>query len=223
MISKKLNPRNQTSINQKFREKRFKFFLSLFENIKSDKPVRILDIGGEESYWERMNFVQNNEDVHITLLNLTQVPTKYPNLLSIKGDACDLSEFKDKEFDIVFSNSVIEHLYTKENQQKMANDAIRIGKNYYVQTPNYYFPIEPHWIFPGFQFLPFNTRVFLTHHFALGNFSKITNKNEAKRLVSEISLLTEKEMKALFPGGKVYREMFMGFKKSVAMYQFTGN
>ena len=54
----------------------------------------------------------------ITLLNSEKVDTKNDNFVSIKGDATNLSEFKDQEFDIVFSNSVIEHLFSKENQRK---------------------------------------------------------------------------------------------------------
>jgi hypothetical protein len=62
--------------------------------------------------------------------------------------------------------------------------------------------------------------VFLTRHFNLGHYTKIPDKAAAKHLVSEINLITEKEMKALFPDGKVYREMFMGMKKSITMYRF---
>jgi hypothetical protein len=217
-----LNPVNEKSLNQKFREKRFKFFLDLLNKVKSGKTIRILDIGGLEVYWERMNFFAGNEDVHITLLNLKKVETKHPNVISVKGDATNLSEYKDKEFDIVFSNSVIEHLFSKDNHKKMADEAARVGKYYYVQTPNYYFPIEPHWLFPCFQFLPFGTRVFLTRNFNLGHFEKAKSKEAARELVREINLLTEKEMKNLFPDGKVYREMFMGMKKSITMYRFPG-
>ncbi|MBC8844888.1 class I SAM-dependent methyltransferase, partial [Escherichia coli] len=76
--------------------------------------------------------------------------------------ATDLSEIDDQQFDIVFSNSVIEHLYTWENQEKMAKEVLRVGKYHFIQTPNYWFPIEPHWVFPFFQFLPKSIRIRLT-------------------------------------------------------------
>ncbi|MFI5130300.1 MAG: methyltransferase domain-containing protein [Chitinophagales bacterium] len=219
-----LNPVYKKSINQKFREKRFKFFISLLDKVKAENPgrtIRILDIGGLEIYWERMNYLDTN-DIHITLLNLEKHETRSNNVVSVKGDATNLAEYKDEQFDIVHSNSVIEHLYAKENHKKMASEARRVGKYYYIQTPNYWFPVEPHWLFPFFQWLPFGTRVFLTRYFSLGHFKKMPDKDAAKQLVSEINLLTEKEMKSLFQDGKVYREKFMGLKKSITMYHFPG-
>jgi ubiquinone/menaquinone biosynthesis C-methylase UbiE len=214
-----LHTDNPKSINQKFREKRFAFFKTLLKKFPSDKPVEILDIGGTQSYWERMNFTESSE-FNITLLNLDITPVRFKNFSSVKGDACDLSAFSDKHFDIVFSNSVIEHLYSPENQKKMAEEVRRVGKSYYIQTPNFYFPIEPHWLFPFFQFLPFNIRVLLTKKFNLGHYKKAESSQEAIRRVKEVQLLTEREMKALFPEGTVYREYFLGLVKSITMYYF---
>src|SRR5690606_19913239 len=220
MLTKFLQPTYEKSINQKFREKRFAFFKGLLQTLPQDKTIQILDIGGTESYWNRMKFV-NNEHVHITLLNLYKVEVSYPNFTSVVGDACCLLEFRDGQFDIVFSNSVIEHLFTKENQKKMADEVRRVGKNYYVQTPNYYFPIEPHWLFPFFQFLPFRVKVEMTKSFNLGNYPKAPDEEMAVQRVNEVKLLTEKEMKELFPGGKVYLEKFLGLTKSITMYHFS--
>lgn len=219
MATRFLNPAYGESLNQKFREKRFKFFISLLERIKSEDTIKILDVGGEENYWERMNYLDNT-NVEITLLNLEKVPTKNKNFISIKGDACDLSLFEDKQFDIVFSNSVIEHVFSMDNQKKMANEIMRVGKNYYVQTPNYFFPIEPHWLFPFFQFLPFKIRVILTKNFNLGHYKKSANEEDAINRVSEVKLLTKNQMKELFPGGKLYLEFFLGLVKSITMYSF---
>jgi SAM-dependent methyltransferase len=221
MAIKLLNPSYKQSFNQKFRQKRFKFFMSLLDKVRTGGLIKILDVGGEENYWERMGFADNN--VHITLLNLKEVATKSKNFVSVKGDACNLSEYKNGEFDIVFSNSVIEHLFSKENQRKMANEVRRVGKNYYIQTPNYYFPIEPHWLFPCFQYLPFGLRVFLTKNFDLGHYKKSVTREAAIKRVDEVKLLKEKEMKELFPDGKVYREVFFGLTKSISLHRFPGN
>ena len=91
-----------------------------------------------------------------------------------------------------------------------------------MQTPNYYFPIEPHWLFPFFQFLPFGVRVFLTRNFSIGNYPKSPTEERAIERVNEVKLLSEKEMKGLFPVGKVYREKFLGLTKSLTLYDFPG-
>jgi len=196
------DPDSKKSINQKFREKRFEFFKSLLEKMKSDKTIQILDIGGTEIYWERMGFPKD-ENVHITLLNLDLEQVKNKKFTSVKGDACSMPEFRDKQFDIVFSNSVIEHLFSLENQKRMADEVRRVGKAYSIQTPNRYFPIEPHWLFPFFQFLPFSLKVAMTKNLNLGHYKKSVTKDAAIKRVNEVKLLTEKQMKNLFPDGKV--------------------
>lgn len=221
MSHKLLNPSYKNSLNQRFREKRFNHFKTLFKTIHSEKAIEILDVGGTQGYWENMNF-GITEEVKITLinLNLTIQNSKYSNFTSIIGNACDLSDFEDKHFDIVFSNSVIEHLFTKEAQIKMATEIRRVSKAYYIQTPNYYFPIEPHWMFPFFQFLPFSIRVFLTKNLNLGYYKKAISEDVAIQRIKEVRLLTEKEMKKLFPDGNVFRERFGGITKSITMHNF---
>jgi hypothetical protein len=219
MANKLFDPRHGKSFNQGFRARRFEFFKSLLQKIDHGEPIKILDVGGTQIYWERMNFA-GHDNVFITLLNLDLAPVSETNFSSIKGNACDLSEFEDDHFDIVYSNSVIEHLFTFENQQKMANEVRRVGKNYFIQSPNFYFPIEPHWLFPLFQFFPFGIRVWLTRNFNLGHYAKSTSHADAVLRVKEVQLLTEKQMRSLFPEGNVYRERFFGLKKSVTMYYF---
>ena len=203
-----------------FREKRFKFFKDLLSKIDKEGPIEILDIGGTQEYWQKMNFIDNT-NCNITLLNLEKVEVKYTNFKSVVGDAKNLIEYKDKQFDVVFSNSVIEHLYSRENQICMANEVMRVGKYYYVQTPNYYFPIEPHWLFPFFQFLPFGIRVYLTENFTIGNVKKAINKAAAINKIKEVNLLSEKELIRLFPNSEIKREYFLGLVKSISAYRVT--
>jgi len=213
------NARNKDSINQRFRQRRFRFFRELFSTIPEGGTIRILDVGGTESYWENMEF-KPGSPIHITLLNLYDVVPTSPLFSCVRGDATDLSAFQDGEFDLVHSNSVIEHLFTYEAQQKMAKEVCRVGKRYYVQTPNLYFPIEPHWVFPLFQFLPVSWRVFLTRRYYLNYIDEKDRDKVAIERVNEVRLLTEREVKELFPDGKIYRELFLGLKKSITAYRF---
>ena len=126
MILKKIlqDSKKKESIGNKFRNKRFVYFERLISNLP--RPIHILDVGGTEDFWVNRGY-NKKEDVKITLLNLKTIITNYNNITSIVGDATDLSLFKEDHFDIVFSNSVIEHLHNFKNQQKMAQEAQRVG------------------------------------------------------------------------------------------------
>jgi hypothetical protein len=207
---------NPDYIGSKFRRKRFRFFEQQLEEL--NRPVTILDIGGTVSFWVNEGY-HKRIGVRITILNLRTEETGYPNIKVVQGNACDLSQFRDKEFDIAFSNSLIEHLFTRENQVKMAREAVRVGKNYFIQTPNKFFPIEPHFKFPLFQFLPKWAKIFLQTKTSIINGVKYDRKY-AEDVIEEIRLLTKSEMQSLFPEGEVYVERFMGLPKSFVMYSF---
>ena len=211
------DPRNSNSFNQSFRAKRFENFITFINSLKLSDKINILDIGGTQSYWDNMG-LPNELNVHITLLNLNLEKVSADRFSSVIGDATDLKEIKNNTFDVIFSNSVIEHLFTWENQKKMADEILRVGKFYYIQTPNLYFPIEPHWFFPFFQFLPNFFKVFLTNYFTLGHHPKSNDFKKAKIRVDEVKLLSEKEMKKLFPNCKIYREYFFGLVKSITSH-----
>lgn len=207
---------HQHSLSTQFRRKRFQFFLSLISQLP--RPLHILDIGGTEAYWNMMGF--DDPQVHITLLNLhTQPVSNTKRFTSITGDATQLVGFADQSVDLVYSNSVIEHLFTLEAQEKMADEIRRVGKSYFVQTPYRYFPIEPHWVFPFFQFLPRTVKIILTRRFALGHIPRVPDPFQAARQVDEVRLMSIPELKKIFPGSLLYKEFFMGMVKSVVMYK----
>jgi hypothetical protein len=129
-----------------------------------------------------------------------------------------MPEYGDQQFDVVFSNSVIEHVGGLDNQRKMANEIKRIGRRYYVQTPNRYFPMEPHFLFPFFGVMPIPVRAWLLRHRALGWYSRIDDPAEALQIAKSIRLLTRRELVALFPDGRLVREKFAGFTKSYSVY-----
>src|SRR5206468_3871499 len=55
---------------------------------------------------------------------------------------------------IVFSNSVIEHVGTREDQRQFAREVARDGKKYWIQTPNRRFPFDHHVMLPAIHFPP---------------------------------------------------------------------
>lgn len=208
--------KNPNSLASSFRSRRLNLFRGFVDGLP--KPVKILDIGGTPEFWKSAEL--NTTDVEITLLNLVMVETDLPNVVSITGDATDLSTFTDKSFDIAFSNSVIEHLFSFQNQQKMASEALRVSKHHFIQTPNYWFPVEPHWVFPFFQFFPRIIKIMLTRNFNLGHLKKSASWAEAKRQVEEIQLLSKSDMKKLFPTSKIWEEKLFSFTKSFVAHNF---
>lgn len=205
------------SIALKVRFKRMKLFKQLMDPLP--KPITILDIGGTSTFWERMGLA-GNENFQIIILNLYQEKSDFDNLKCVVGDGRDLKDFENKKFDIVFSNSVIEHLGNFYDQKRMAQEIQRVGKNYFVQTPSYYSPIEPHFFFPFFQFLPNDIKFFLVNHFNLGYFKKTKNKKKSEDIVNSIRLLKKKEVKRLFPGSEIHSEKYLGFTISYISYKF---
>ena len=121
-------------------------------------------------------------------------------------------------FDIVFSNSVIEHVGGPDDWRRMADEIRRVGKSYFVQTPNRYFPIEPHYMFPFFQFLPLGVKAWLLENFALDWGGRAATHERALQLARGVELLPFREFSAMFPGAAIYRERVLGLTKSFTAY-----
>lgn len=201
---------NPLSVANKLRQRRFAFFHSLLEQLK--KPITVLDVGGTVEYWQLRNSALLT-DLRITVLNLQQQQSSHPNISTTAGNALKL-EYPDRHFDVVFSNSVIEHVGDYSAQQQMAKEVIRVGKRYFVQTPNKYFPIEPHFLFPYFQLLPVSLQTHLLMNFNLGWYKRNPDYQNARETVQSVKLLSKSELLKLFPGATIYKERIFGLVKS---------
>lgn len=207
--------REKNSLATVLRRKRFSFLLSLIAPLQ--RPIKILDIGGVQVFWDNMGLI-SPQDVQVTLLNIFTNEVTLPNFSAVIGDARSMPQYKQGEFDVIFSNSVIEHVGDFQDQRQMANEVRRVGQRYFVQTPNRNFPIEPHFLVPFFQFLPIAVRVYLVRRFNMGWYKKIPNPVEALEFVQSHRLLTERELRELFPGARVYKEKLFGLTKSFIVY-----
>ncbi len=202
--------RKRTSLASRYRQKRFELFRSLISNL--DPPVTILDIGGTADYWNSMG-ISSSDDYKITLLNIHQPASMENKFRWIMGDARHM-DFASRSFDLVFSNSVIEHVGGFADQKRMADEVRRVGERFMIQTPNRYFPMEPHYVFPMFQFLPMSIKVYLLIKFRLGWVEKGHDAQHAREIVESIRLLSKKELCEMFPGARIYKEKFFGMTKS---------
>lgn len=218
ILGKIYDHQRSDSLAANLRKKRLALFRELMTSIP--QPLKILDVGGRERFWQSAGFLDREmRNIKITLININprEAQATHPNVKSVVGDARKM-KFEDNEFDVVFSNSVIEHVGNYNAQLQMAQEVMRVGKRYFVQTPNLYFPIEPHFVFPCFQFLPLKLRAWLMSHFDLGWHKRIVDKQEAMELVSSVRLLRKKEVLALFPNANLFEEKFFGLTKSFTVY-----
>jgi hypothetical protein len=211
MLMRFADHRNPGSLAHRMRATRFRFFRSLLDRL--EKPVSILDVGGRVAFWQHMGF----DDADITVLNMESQPETEGFKLR-DGDARDMRDIPDDSYDVVFSNSVIEHVGTWQDQQRAAAEMRRVGRRYFVQTPNRYFPLEPHFLVPGFQFLPVRWRAAMLTRSRLGWIPKAADYESALETVRQIRLLTPREVQALFPGASIYTERLAGLPKSYVAY-----
>jgi hypothetical protein len=130
--------------------------------------------------------------------------------------------FRDGAFDVVFSNSVIEHVGEAESQRRFAREVARVGRAYWVQTPNRWFPVEQHLLTPFVHWLPRAWQRALAPRFNLWQF--VARPPEDRRrfyvehYLSDVRLLSAAGLRALFPGARVIRERFAGVTKSLVVY-----
>jgi hypothetical protein len=200
-----------TSISHRLRERRFRLFDQLAASMP--RPLNIIDLGGTNEYWERRGWAER-DDVRITLVNLDPQEQKHENLVPVVGDATDLSDHADGAFDIAFSNSVIEHLFTYDNQSAMAAEVRRVATAYWVQTPNFWFPIEPHFLVPVWHWLPESARIKILQRRGVGWAGRCPDEEKARAIVQEHRLMRRRELAKLFPGADLVPERFGGFVKS---------
>jgi hypothetical protein len=200
-----------TSISHRLRERRFRLFDSLAATLP--RPLRIIDLGGTNEYWERRGWA-GRDDVEITLVNLGPQERRHDNLHPVIGDATDLADHADGSFDIAFSNSVIEHLFTFDNQAAMAREVRRVARAFWVQTPNFWFPVEPHFLVPVWHWLPEEARVAILRRRGVGWAGRCPDPEKARAIVQEHRLMRRRELARLFPGADIVPERFGGLVKS---------
>ena len=205
------------SLGSRLRRRRIQRFLELVRlNHRERGHCRIVDIGGSETYWRIVgdDFLDAHR-CHITLVNTVATRVSgHPRFTHVLGDGCAL-DFDDDAFDIAHSNSVIEHVGDWDRKRAFAAECGRVARSHYVQTPNFWFPIEPHYLAPGLQFLPMRWRAALLLKLPLGRMRRPASFAEAMRAVESISLLTETKLRALFPDSEIHYERIAGLKKSL--------
>ena len=90
---------------------------------------------------------------------LERFSAAFPQVRAVRADGRDLP-FGNAEFDLAFSNAVVEHVAGgREGQQQFVHELCRVGRRVFVTTPNRRFPLEVHTLLPFVHWLPKGPRV----------------------------------------------------------------
>jgi SAM-dependent methyltransferase len=189
-----------------FRRRRFRKFSREFGLLPA---TRLLDLGGFEEYWTFFDQIPR-----VTVVNLERPKGRHYGFDWVIADARQLP-FRDRVFEIVFSNSVIEHVGDDASRRAFAREATRVGRRYYVQTPNRWFPVEPHLMTPLVHFLPVGIQKRLLRNFTVWGILQRPTQRGCEEFVEQIRLLDARELRTLFPQAVVWRERFLGLTKSL--------
>ena len=161
---------------EKNRYKRYKKVMDLLEISKKDN---ILDVGcGNKD----RSFVYYNVENEITGLDLykpSEIKTKKKNFRYVKGNAKNLP-FKDKQFNVVVSVGMMEHIHPEKDFIKCLKEIERVGEKYAIIVPHRYGFIEPHFQVPFWYFYPEFLKRFLIKHFNLGSQKRRKDGNYQK-------------------------------------------
>ena len=188
-----------------FRRKRLRQFWQRFQ---IGPETRVLDLGGYAYYWSFLDVAPA-----VTIANLEPPAEGSGSFNWVVADATRLP-FRDNAFEIVFSNSLVEHIVHDDAREAFAAEVRRVGKRFYVQTPNRWFPVEPHLMTPLIHFLPLGLQRKLLRNFTLWGWIMRPNLAEASGFLGLTRLLDREEFQGLFPGAALLRERFLGLTKS---------
>ena len=176
--------------------------------------TRILDVGGTPANW-----LLADVRPHVTLLNMPRGQERgQAGFTFLSGDGCRLP-FRDQSFEIVFSNSVIEHVGARSEQQRFAEEVRRVGVRYWVQTPNRWFPVEPHLLTPCVHWLPRSWQRAMVSRWTFWDWIERPSSDRReyyiRHYLEDVRLLSARELAALFPDAEIRRERKFGLTKSL--------
>lgn len=168
-----------------------------------DAASKIIDVGGELSNCSEQLIERHPWPHQITVLNimhehLERINARCPEVHTMLGDARNLP-FANKSFDLVYSNAVIEHVGGWSEQVQMAKEVMRVGKAWFVTTPNRWFSFEFHTRLPLIGWLPSPWMVAVSK---LWSYNHVAHKYQTG-LGTHTRLLDVWAMHRLFPSSRI--------------------
>jgi hypothetical protein len=212
-----------SSLSERTRERRWELLTRRFPDLGD---MRVIDLGGTTWDWtlglsralEKLQ-LKAATPKEVLVVNLDEGALTNPAdwIQTLTGDACALpAEILGTNFDLVFSNSLIEHVGGHWRRVAMTENVHHLADHHWVQTPYRYFPVEPHWMFPFFQFLPIAARARISRHWPLTpDDLRGDSKDGALDAALGVELLSKVELRRLFPSSELIHERFVGLTKSL--------
>lgn len=185
--------------------------LELFDRLlRPTQNMRILDVGAQvepgaaargqliDSYpWKERISALNILPEHVRLIQ-----EHYPDVDARVGDARQLP-WPDKFFDVVWSNAVIEHVGGPDDQRAMAREIMRVGRRWFVTTPNRWYPFEFHLRLPLVTWLPWHGYLrcgrLLAYNHIEGRYRRGLDQ-------SHLRLLSAADLRRFFPGSRIIKQ-----------------
>lgn len=193
-----------------FRRRRMRRFEQL---LHLEAGTRVLDVGGTPMNWDLASIRPR-----VTLVNMPRAREDAGSTNLVAADGRSLP-FADHSFDVVFSNSVIEHVGTPSDQQQFASEIVRVGVRYWVQTPNRWFPVELHLLTPLVHYLPRRWQARIFRRFTVWERMAKPRPDQREFYIEhylrDVHLLDANKVQRLFPDAILIRERFLGFTKSL--------
>ncbi len=193
------------SVGARLRERRWQTFRTAFPHVAG---YTVLDLGGTADYWRRAPV----RPMNVTVVNLHEPGEPSEGIEPLLADACTFTPTRG--YDLVVSNSLLEHVGGRASRRRLAEVIATSAPRHWVQTPYRYFPIEPHWLFPGMQFLPVSARVGVARYWPLQH-TRSPDRRDAVESVLGIELIGRTEMADLFPSSTLRFEWVAGLPKSL--------
>jgi len=179
-------------VSARSRRRKLDLFL---EVMRPTAETTVVDVGvsdggyGEDTYGT-VNFFEAlypwpERIVAVSTQHLTVFQQAFPKVTAVRADGRALP-FLDDQFDIGFSNAVVEHLSDLDSQRAFVGELCRVSRRVFVTTPNRLFPIDTHTLVPFAHWLSDERR-------------DRVYRALARREGLELRLLTPDGLLALFP------------------------
>jgi SAM-dependent methyltransferase len=146
-------------VSMRSRERKLQLFLDL---LQPGPETTVVDVGvtdapfgagSTDNFFEAL-YPWPEQITGVGHTELDRFAAAFPQVRAVRADGRDLP-FGNAEFDVGFSNAVVEHVAGgREGQRQFVHELCRVARRVFVTTPNRRFPLEVHTLLPFVHWLP---------------------------------------------------------------------